>query len=78
MLGGSLATVGVGWAIGIGLSVAVAQPLAIFLAEGVAPLEPATFLPVVLICLFEGGMASVIPARRPLSVDPIHTACGLR
>jgi predicted permease len=71
LLGTSLVMMCTGLAIGIGLALAAAQPLAFLFAEGIKPLDPVTFALVILICLFAGGIASVIPARRALWIDPI-------
>jgi ABC-type antimicrobial peptide transport system permease subunit len=71
ILGGSLGTMGIGLAIGIGLAVAAAKPLAFFLAEGITPMDPVTFGSVILICVLAGGIAAIIPARRALSIDPM-------
>ena len=60
-------------AIGLGLAVAVAHPLALFLAEGIKPLDAVTFGSVILICLSAGGIAALMPAQRALSIDPMST-----
>ncbi len=71
ILGTSVGALCTGLAIGIGLAVAAAHPLALFLAEGVTPMDPITFGSVILICLSAGGVAAIIPARRVLSIDPM-------
>lgn len=70
ILGTSFATMCAGLAIGVGLAVAVAHPLAFFLAEGIKPMDSVTFGSVILICLVAGGIAAIIPAQRALSIDP--------
>lgn len=71
VLGTSFCALCAGLAIGIGLTIAAVHPLAIFLAEGVTPMDPIAFGSVILICFSTGGIAAMIPARRALSVDPI-------
>src|SRR5262249_32324361 len=66
ILGTSFATMCAGLAIGVGLAMAVAHPLAFFLAEGIKPMDSVTFASVILICLLTGGLAAIIPAQRAL------------
>jgi ABC-type antimicrobial peptide transport system permease subunit len=61
-----------GVAIGVGLAVAVAHPLAFFLTEGVMPTDPVTYASVILICLLAGGIAAIMPAQRALSIEPVN------
>jgi len=72
IFGVSLGTMGAGFAIGFGLAVLAAQPLAAFLAEGITPFDPATFGWVIAICLVAGVVATIIPARKALTVNPIR------
>jgi ABC-type antimicrobial peptide transport system permease subunit len=70
ILGASFATMCAGLAFGIGLAVAVAHPLAFFLAEGIKPMDAVTLGSVILTCLLVGAIAAVMPARRALSIAP--------
>jgi ABC-type antimicrobial peptide transport system permease subunit len=67
ILGTSITTMCAGLAIGIGLAVAVAQPLAIFLADGIKPIDGVTFASVILICLWTGTGSA--PTSAPSAFD---------
>ena len=58
-----------GLVIGIGLAVAGGIALGSMLI-GVGPADPASFAAGILVLLLVGGLASYIPARRALQVDP--------
>jgi putative ABC transport system permease protein len=62
--------------IGVALGVAVSALLTRFLGSllyGVKPLDPVTFVCVALVLLAVSAIASVIPASRAASLDPMKT-----
>jgi ABC-type lipoprotein release transport system permease subunit len=63
-------------AIGMGLGLAAALGLTQLMGSllfGVKPLDPATFLFVPVILAVVAALASYLPARRAVHVDPIET-----
>ena len=66
-----LALVGVGVVVGLALAFLAARSLANFLV-GVSPSDPLTFAAVALFLLFVGLLASFIPARRAMKVEPLR------
>jgi predicted permease len=71
VLGTSFGAMWTGMAIGTALAIVASQPLALFLAEGISPVDALTFVGVSLLCVVTGGLAAVIPARRAMAIDPI-------
>lgn len=65
-----LALVGVGVAVGLALAFLAARAVANFLV-GVSPSDPMTFATVALFLLLVGLLASFIPARRAMNVEPL-------
>jgi len=61
---------GIGLILGLGGSVALARFLASFLHE-VSPTDPSVFLGVVALLFVVLFLATYIPARRAVSVDPM-------
>jgi len=70
VLGDGLSLVGIGIAIGGGLSLLLTRPLGAYLA-GVSPADPAAFSATALILVFVGLCATYAPARRATRVDPM-------
>jgi ABC-type antimicrobial peptide transport system permease subunit len=70
-----LALTGVGIAVGLAAA-AVTSRLLSSLLFGVKPLDPLTYGLTAMILLGAALGASYIPARRPVSVDPIETLRG--
>lgn len=68
----TMATVLVGAAIGVVAALAVTRLLASML-WGVSPLDPATFVGVVIVLCGVAWLATLIPARRTLRIDPLLT-----
>jgi predicted permease len=62
--------VGVGLAIGVAISLAVAQ-MAVGLLAGLSPVDPVTFAGTAGLLLLVGTAACVMPARRAAAVDPM-------
>ena len=63
---------GIGLALGLGLAVFAAQPLAMFLVPGLAPTDPLAFGSVVLVLIAVTFAATLAPARRALGVEPLN------
>lgn len=72
VLGEGIRLVGVGIAVGLALAVAATRALRPFLF-GVDPLDPLTFAAMGSILLVVAIVATLIPARRAASVDPMHS-----
>ena len=62
--------VGVGLAIGLGLSVVVTAPLATFLVTGLSATDPVSFVATALVFLLVSALASWLPARQATRVNP--------
>jgi predicted permease len=67
-----LAVVAVGLAIGVGAAVAAARVMRSLLF-GIEAVDPLTFAAMPLVLAVVAGLASYLPARRAMSVDPIET-----
>jgi len=67
----SFALLGVGLAIGLGISVFATRPLAMFLVPELSANDPATFLTVVAVLAAVAAVATLGPALRALRVDPM-------
>ncbi|MCP4451103.1 MAG: FtsX-like permease family protein, partial [Planctomycetes bacterium] len=61
----------VGLLIGLGLSLACAKGLGVFL-YGVSPYDPVTLLAVVVILAVTAGLACYVPARKATRIDPME------
>ncbi len=61
----------VGLLIGLGLSLACAKGLGVFL-YGVSPYDPVTLLAVVVILAVVAGLACYVPARKATRIDPME------
>jgi predicted lysophospholipase L1 biosynthesis ABC-type transport system permease subunit len=64
--------VGLGSAIGLFAAAFVMKPLAMFLAPGLTPSDPATFVAVAAVLAITGVLAGWGPARRAMRVDPMR------
>lgn len=71
VLGQSLALVGAGATIGIGIAIFAMKPLAMFLVPGLSPTDPVVFVAVVTVLAAVALLATIAPARRALRVDPM-------
>jgi predicted permease len=71
VLGTPVAAMSLGLLIGLGVAAGVAQLVMSFLAGGIHPLDPITWIAVLAISLGTGLLAAILPARRALSVDPL-------
>lgn len=60
----------IGLVLGLGLAVLLSRGMGILLF-GVEPLDPTTFLVIILVLAGTGLLASLIPARRATRVDPV-------
>lgn len=60
----------IGLVLGLGLAVALSRGMGILLF-GVEPLDPTTFVAIILVLATTGLLASFIPARRATRVDPV-------
>lgn len=69
--GHSFGLLACGLTIGLALAFFVTQPLAMFLAPGLSPSDPASFGGVVAALAAVAAAATVIPAIRALRVDPM-------
>ena len=69
VVGGGAKLVGIGIAIGAAGALAVTQLIRSFLF-GVSPSDPLTFIGISLILVGVATLASYIPARRAMNVDP--------
>ena len=67
-----LLLLGMGVAIGVGGALVLTRFLSSFL-YGIRPADPVTFVGVVIILTGIGLLASYIPARRAVMVDPVST-----
>ena len=67
----SFALLGIGLAIGLGISVFATKPLAMFLVPDLSTSDPATFLTVVAALATVAFAATLGPALRALRVDPM-------
>ncbi len=67
----SFALLGIGLAIGLGISVFATKPLAMFLVPDLSTSDPATFLTVVAVLATIAFAATLGPALRALRVDPM-------
>jgi putative ABC transport system permease protein len=67
----ALALVGIGMAIGIAGAYGISQALTSLL-HGVSPTDPATFAGTLVLMAITATLASFIPARRALRLDPIR------
>ena len=65
-----LALVGVGTAFGLVAAIALTRFMT-FLLYGISPLDPATYGGVSLVLAVSAALASYIPARRAMNVDPM-------
>lgn len=63
---------GIGLALGLGIAVFAAQPLAMFLVPGLATTDPAAFGAVVLVLVLVAFAATLGPAQRALGVEPLN------
>ena len=72
VVGGGLRLVGIGAAVGIGLSILLLRSLGALL-YGVTLYDPSTYVSVVALLCAVGGLASYVPGRRAARVDP-HVA----
>ncbi len=70
VLGQGMALTGVGLAIGIALALALGRSMSSLL-YGLAPHDPATFAAVAMLLAGVAALASYIPARRAMRVDPV-------
>jgi ABC-type antimicrobial peptide transport system permease subunit len=61
----------VGVAIGTGLALLAAKPLAMFLVPELSPADPATFLAAIAVLGAVAALATLGPALRALRVDPV-------
>jgi ABC-type antimicrobial peptide transport system permease subunit len=67
----SLSLVATGVGIGLGLAVFAIKPLAMFLVPELSTTDPATFLAVVAVLVAVALTATLGPALRAVSVDPV-------
>jgi ABC-type antimicrobial peptide transport system permease subunit len=70
ILGYSARLTGAGLAVGVAMAVAATRLLATLL-YGISPLDPRTFAVVVVILAAVAFMASYLPMRRAVAVDPL-------
>jgi putative ABC transport system permease protein len=70
VVGGALRLVGIGAALGVGLSIPLLRSCGALL-YGVTPYDPATYVTVVALLGTVAGLASYLPARRAARVDPL-------
>lgn len=75
LVGRSVALVGAGVAVGLGLALASTRVAGGFL-YGVTATDPATFIGVALLMLAVAALASWLPARRALALDPMAALRG--
>jgi predicted permease len=61
-----------GIAIGLGISLFVTRPLAMFFVPGLSPNDPATLAAVVGVLGLTGVLAALGPVRRALGIDPLQ------
>jgi predicted permease len=67
----SMALVGLGVAIGLGIAVFATRPLAMFLVSGLRPTDPPTFLGVIGVLSAVAVAATLAPALKAIRVDPM-------
>ena len=67
-----LAVVGVGVLLGLGAAVAVTR-LMESLLFGITPLDPIAFATMPLVLAVAAWLATYLPARRAMAVDPVET-----
>jgi predicted permease len=75
VLGHSVKLIGIGLVLGLGAAVLLARGLASQLF-GVSPYDPSTYFAVLSLLAIIGLVASVIPAQRACSVDPLRALRG--
>jgi putative ABC transport system permease protein len=71
VLGQSMAVVGAGTAVGLGLALVATQPLTSFLSSQVRVSDASTLLGVLAVLAVSGLAATYVPASRALRVDPV-------
>ena len=71
VVGSAVPVIAVGTVVGLAAAASLSRTIASFLF-GVAPIDPVTFLLVVIVLAFTAAVAMTAPALRAMRVDPVE------